>query len=71
MTCNSCIHFGICQLENETPARCQHFMPNIVRCSECAFFRTENGICLHPHNRAFNTGIVTFPNWFCSGGAKK
>lgn len=40
MTCNNCIHFGVCRLENETPARCQHFMPNIVRCKDCKYFHS-------------------------------
>ena len=46
MTCNNCIHFGVCRLENETPARCQHFMPNIVHCKDCKHRSEKN--CFHP-----------------------
>lgn len=64
MTCNSCIHFGICRLENETPARCQHFMKNIVRCKDCVY--NKNDSC--ENGEAFN--VAYNPAWFCADGEK-
>lgn len=67
MTCNNCIHFGVCRLENETPARCQHFMPNLVRCGVCVFFDAAAA----PIGNCKIIGTTVHRNDFCNNGEKR
>ena len=68
MTCTECIHFGLCPLENEKPARCQHFVRNIVRCKDCEQYEKD---ILNLHVGYCNyLGTFRVDDFFCEAGRK-